>query len=405
MAGLAALVAWAIVVLPMAVYGANARLYRHFAVLAERGIDVFDPNLESLGGIAPRYLDYTPLNFAIYQGLLGQHSAPSIFVMYQFAHLLLVVASAYGLSRRGWLDQEHLAALITLVAFNPGLFMLLVQPADDKILYLSLPLAALWLASIRPAAGYAALGVYGGWSGAGVLVGPVVILNDVLRNIGRHASVREIAKGAMRFIPWILGLTVALLPYFPRSLRLAFNRIDREQQQPFWFSIWHVVGDANYRPWLRATVVALWLTLIFVLSVRRRLDIFGGVALVATTYMLFSNNTVSSRILTTAILFIPALRGRQVRFFALFMLVYTQAAWLVSRYPYRFLKHNDVDGYVIDSIEALIVNSPLLVGIALVLVNAWRGALPHGPLRSETFVAPVTVRDARLASGVGVKTA
>jgi hypothetical protein len=375
---LGALCVQLLVVLLIAKVGPNLRLYRHFARLAAQGVDIFDPALGVRDGIDPRYLDFTPMNLAVYRLLLAGEHALGAFVVYQIGHLALACAAGYWLFVRGRIELRVYAALVVVLAFNPGLTVLLLRPADDKILYVSLPLAALAIMSRAPTGGFAALGIYGGWTGAGLLAGPLVWLRTVADAVARGGTwLRAVGSSLPALLAWGAGVVLTVAPYFPRNLILFENRLAREALPPFWYSLWHLVGREQFQPWMRTIVVLLAVGGLAHLALRRKLGPSAAVALSASLSMLVSNNTVHSRILTTAFLFIVALPSRKAWVYAGVVLVYSHLTLLVTRWGKGFLQSNTVDGYFVDSLEALLINSVLLIGVGMVLID-----------RSERVAAP-----------------
>jgi hypothetical protein len=370
LASLGALCVQLLVVLLIAKVGPNFRLYRHFAQLAAQGIDIFDPALGIRDGIAARYLDFTPVNLVVYRLLLVGEHALGLFVAYQIGHLALACAAGYWLFARGRIELRVYGALVAVLAFNPGLTVLLLYPADDKILYVSLPLAALALMCQSPTGGFAALGIYGGWSGAGLLAGPLVWLRAVADAVARGGTWLGAARAAVPgLLAWGAGVALTILPYFPNNLIMFENRLTREALPPFWFSLWHLVGREQFQPWMRTVVVVVAFCGLAHAAFRRKLEPFAAVALSAALLMLVSNNTVPSRILTTACLLIVALPSRKAWLYTGFVLVYSHLSLLVTRWSRGFLQRNTADGYFVDSLEALLINSVLLVGVGMVLFD------------------------------------
>lgn len=367
---LGALCVQLLVVLLIARVGPNLRLYRHFARLLGNGVDIFDPALGIRDGIDPRYLDFTPMNLVVYRLLLVGEHALGAFVVYQVGHLALACAAGYWLFVRGRIELRVYAALVAVLAFNPGLTVLLLRPADDKILYVSLPLAALAIMSRAPTGGFAALGVYGGWTGAGLFAGPLVWLRAVADAVAQGGTwLRAVGVSLPAVLAWGVGVVVTVAPYFPRNLIMFENRLAREALPPFWYSLWHLVGREQFQPWMRTVVVLLAVGGLAYLALRRRLGPSAAVALSASLSMLVSNNTVPSRILTTAFLFIVALPSRKAWVYAGVVLVYSHLSLLVTRWSKGFLQRNTVDGYFVDSLEAVLINSVLLIGIGMVLAD------------------------------------
>jgi hypothetical protein len=356
------------VVLAVAKVGPNFRLYRHFARLLAEGVDVFDPALGVRDGIAARYLDFTPANLVVYRFLLAGEHALGTFVVYQIAHLALALLAAYVLFVRGRIELRVYAALAVVLCFNPGLTVLLLYPADDKILYVSLPLAALAVMSRAPTGGFFSLGVYGGWTGAGLFAGPLLWLRTVADAVARGSTWFRAAGGTLlSLVAWAAGVALTIAPYFPRHLIMFENRFAREALLPFWFSLWHLIGRDHFQPWMRTVVVVVALSAFGYLALRRKLEPFAAVALSAALAMLVSNNTVPSRILTTAFLFIAALPSRKAVIYGAIVFAYSHLSLFVTRYRSGFLQKNTVDGYFVDSLEALLINSVLLIGVGMVL--------------------------------------
>lgn len=381
LASLAALFVQLVVALSVAKVGPNFRLYRHFARLAAQGVDIFDPALGARDGIDARYLDFTPMNVVVYRLLLAGEHALQAFVCYQVAHLVLACTACYVLFLQERIELRVYAALVAVLAFNPGLTVLLLYPADDKILYVSLPLASLALLTRSPVAGFAALGVYGGWTGAGLFAGPLVWMRAVadLRREG-GSWLRAAARALPALSAWAMGVGLTIAPYFPRNRILFENRLAREELAPFWFSLWHLVGREQFQPWMRTVVVLVSLAGLAYLALRRTLAPYAALALSAALSMLVSNNTVPARILTTAFLFVVALSPQKAWAYAVIVFVYSHASLLVTRWSSGFFQKNTVDGYWVDSMEAVLVNSVLLIGAGMILFDRRKCDAANGSL-------------------------
>lgn len=235
---------------------------------------------EMVGQIAGSYADFTPINLRIYQAMSTGRDPRQWFIAYTLMVLSVGIAVLAANRRRLGLSMRSYA--LTLGAVCVCAIPVFYGIVDKAAFLTATVIAAVCV--LRPSwRSGAALGVMFGWTGLGALALPMC----VLRGTRRERITAAATCTAVSAVMWSsAGSAVRLL---------LENRIDRENRAPFWFSVWHLLGDW-YSPTLRTVVfagVSGWLLYRYW---RNRID--GPATVVALVFLnlLVSNNTDATRI-------------------------------------------------------------------------------------------------------------
>ena len=230
----------------------NFTIYRSVATYADRN-GVVPPEYAVLppGEVSGRYADFTPMNFRVYQALLGDSDTADVarYVAYQ---TLIFLAGIYLLQR----FRERLGvstAEVRWISLGAIACSLLILPfLEDKVTFFTLPLLTLVGSTGSAVAAGAGLGVMIGWTGLGISVLPVLALR------------REGLRDAIRTTLAAVIVTLVMMSVAGRgAVDPLSRRSDREAQDPFWYSLWAPFGDLG-SPTVRSLAFVVLSTAVFV---------------------------------------------------------------------------------------------------------------------------------------------
>jgi hypothetical protein len=354
----------------------NFTIYRSVATYADRN-GVVPPEYAVLppGEVSGRYADFTPMNFRVYQALLGDSDTADVarYVAYQ---TLIFLAGIYLLQR----FRERLGvstAEVRWISLGAIACSLLILPfLEDKVTFFTLPLLTLVGSTGSAVAAGAGLGVMIGWTGLGISVLPVLALR------------REGWRDAIRTTLAAVIVTLVMMSVAGRgAVDLLSRRSDREAQDPFWYSLWAPFGDLG-SPTVRSLAFVVLSTAVFVAWLQKRASTTAVIVGLIMVSLLVSNSTVPERLAMVLPLGALAFTGLKARRSWSIAVAAWAAVLLVAKVSNRafdttLLGSVDRVG-IIGIVEVLIVNSPLLVVLAVIVFGR---ATPAGFGRGQASLA------------------
>jgi hypothetical protein len=280
--------------------------------------------------------------------------------MYSFGIMLGVVAR-----RRIGLSRLHSRALALLIA-SPLVSAYTLFFLDDKALMFTLPLTALIVRARWPRA--ITTGIVAAWAGVSL---PTLSL--LARRNGANANktspMRLFDIAAM--LAGLIAFAAVSFAAGHQSAILLTNRGIRESQAPFAYSIWRYFGE-YYMPVRFAALAVLGATLL--LAAYRFTATYAEAFVALTALMLLaSTNTVPGRAVAMLPLGILAFRSCAGRWRYLAMLT----AWSTVMFGFALSMRVswakatiDEAAFVVDWVQVVLVNLPLLVVIVAVARRA-----------------------------------
>lgn len=317
---------------------------------------------------SPSYVDYTPFNSVVYRAIFR---APdnldlAIFITYQAALMTAGILLLLHLSCSGVFTISHPVPTAIYFALNPLALRMLAS--DDKANLFFLPLLCITALISYPRLSGVFTGLFAGWSGLGVpaLLVPFMAVHG---------------KILIRFVVTTSGILLCIALFFAEgkeSLYFFANRSAREVRDPFWFSIWRLFPDAIWLPLRQFSTIGL-LGGIYLLLWLKRIKPWEAFICLCSTYLLFSNNTVPTRVLFFVPICALLVEDNKIRMSYLFC-----SGFLLTFFHF-FEKHlkilNELTPVTYASIFA--VNIPMAFPILLTLfrsMNIQRSAIPlHKP--------------------------
>jgi hypothetical protein len=334
---------------------------------------------EAVGRIPGYYADFTPANLRIYEVVTR---TKALFVLYEF------IVLAGGLALLGFYRQQlglSARSLGVMCAALVECSVVVLYGYEDKATFFTVVLLAAICVDRGPAVRGATLGLLFGWTGLGLFALPLAVL---------YGSTRDRVRSAIACV----GTAAVLLAVVGGDARTLFaNRLDREGLDPFWYSVWHLVGPL-YTPTLRTAALCGASAFILWRAWRRRLPSHMAVIALCAINLLASNNTDSIRIVS----FIPL--GA-----LMFTSEQAQILWSTLAVGYGLLVCADLLDVitVMDDTQptdpggllwVVLVNAPLIaIGVSAAIHKE-----PHRPVRldGQTVVA-ADFRDPRRPTAVG----
>jgi hypothetical protein len=223
----------------------------------------------------PEYADFTPMNLRVYEAFTGHWS---LYIGYQLLWFLIGLGLLARYRQRLELSAAAVATMCAAVIVCGS--MMLVGYEDKATFFGLVLLVAVHADGQRPVLFGALLGLLFGWTGLGLTALPLCLLH------------RERLRAALA----VVGTASVCLSVAGGEVRLLFdNRFERENAEPFWYSVWNLDGPL-WSPTLRMMLlIALSATILHRAWRRHTTGYAAVVALVAVT-LLSSNNTDALRI-------------------------------------------------------------------------------------------------------------
>lgn len=316
----------------------------------------------------PAILDYTGLQQLIYNGcyFLSHFVWWRLdgYILYSLLLMGMVLLLVYWGYTRGDIRFDEYCCFLSLFLSPYLWFSFFLNSYEDKIGFILIPVAVLLAHRQTPVFQAILLGFFTGWVGVPAAVLPLLLLDHAIKpkillraRAGRSVEV---------VLPFLLGLAVALVPYFPDALAGWVRRSSLEQLSPQWYSLWLLLGPA-YHPGLNKVAIVLASAWVYVRYFS------GKTSRRAAVILLFSLPFVLS-VIMPAHRILPAV--------VLMSLVFQRKATCVS---YTVLAHICTLGLMFADLKwkvlhqwpsphqellAVVVATPVLIAGALLLVEA-----------------------------------
>jgi len=268
------------------------------------------------------------------------------------------------MSAVGLIPREFTAATALFLLANPLTYRVL--GGDDKGAFFFMPLVCIYAFHFGALPAAVAIGVFAGWTGMGAAAIPL-LLGLPGTTLRRRLTLAAVAAGIMALMLAVDGA---------EGLVALTNRAARELEPPFWFSIWRWF-PAEAWPAARAPVIAAFIFAVTALLRVRRISFNLAFVLAVSVYLLFSNNTVPTRIMFFAPLLMICFQSEAGR------LRYMTFAFVAIIAAYALIKAPDAwRELLMGSAGVAICNAVMAIPIAVVLLRVLR-AQPAEATRSD----------------------
>lgn len=276
--------------------GFNYNIYTYNASLTIYGqeaynrddIPVSKKNGESFSD--PKCLDYTGAQhllyvFLEYIDLYKINSNLSAFgfrlwMLLNISIILLLIFYLYD-KREDEVDANNVWPIL-FVSFCPIIpFYILITEWEDKLIFLLIPLLVLFLLRNKK---YQItsflLGFIIAFNGLSIFFLPIYLI-FLHREVKKHLFIN--------YLMVLLGVFIAMIPFFPESLSGWSNRFNRTSASaPFWFSFYSFLPDGLYTPQLNSLIIILVCIFSLLLYIFRRINLIDALIISVSVVILLS---------------------------------------------------------------------------------------------------------------------
>jgi len=348
-------------------FGFNYHIYKHFAVLANEGVDIFHqegslPN--DTRDITVRYLDFTPAALALYRVLF--FFSHRIYSLYQ---LLLAFASlgiVYQLYRLNHLNEFQWRCFFMVAVASPVWILVPIFEGEDKFIFALCPLLLGFVRWRFPGPMYIyLLGLFIGLNAFPLLFVPIAVI-DTMRLLRQDPHARSLIPIATCLL---VGVCLTLL-YFPDSTVMFANRAGREAQAPFWFSLWRIL-PSSYNQYTHALALIGLCALAYVRFYQGKQSFLESLIFIEFSFLMTGNYINFDRVNT--ILVLPLVATQTKAFLKIYATVVFIIMHLMALFAVAHLFNNRIDSLF--AVNVLIVNGCLVLYVSYLIYRSKGNAL------------------------------
>lgn len=285
--------------------GFNYNIYTYNASLTIYGqeaynrddIPVSKKNGESFSD--PKCLDYTGAQHLLYVFLeyidlykINSNLSAFGFRLWMLLNISLILLLIFYLydNVADEVDANNVWPIL-FVSFCPIIpFYILITKWEDKLIFLLIPLLVLFLLHNKK---YQItsflLGFIIAFNGLSIFFLPIYL-------IFLHREVKKYLF--INYLMVLLGVIIAMIPFFPESLSAWSNRFNRTSASaPFWFSFYSFLPDGLYTPQLNSLMIILVCIFSILLYIFRRINLIDALIISVSVVILLSPYNVVSRVI------------------------------------------------------------------------------------------------------------
>jgi hypothetical protein len=258
------------------------------------------------------------------------------------------------LIKKNILSDDFTTLCVLFFLLNPLTYRVL--GGDDKAAYFLMPLICIYAYQYSNALTASLMGIFAGWAGIGAAAVPLLL---GLPNTPPRRRIILLLAASSIFVLLLFsdGLD---------GLDAINNRAERELETPFWFSIWRWLPSSVW-PIARYPVIGLFILAVLFLFAKRKISFPVALVVSICTYLLFSNNTVPTRIMFFTPLLMVCFDNHAAR------LRYIVFAYFSIIITYAFIKlPGEYSELLIKILGVGLCNAIMVIPILYVFVNAVR---------------------------------
>ncbi len=324
---------WILLVFIYPPHGFNYSIYKYNASLTISGHKTFGRRNNQVGDINnaeykdAKYLDYTAaqhLAYVMMEELNLSNLNPKLsglgfqlWTIFNISTIILLIVFLYDYSNED-IPSEKLWPIIFISFFPVIPFYNIVSSWEDKLIFLLIPLLLLYLIKIKKykIASFS-IGVFIGYNGATVFFLPIYL-------IFLFQATQE--KFWQNILFSLLGISLALIPYFPESLFGWANRIHRTDiTKPFWYSIYLLLPSGTYSPVINTLAVMVSSSLAAVFFYFKKINLIDALIISISVVIIISPYNGVSRVIPVILLvsiLTPNMNKMNWLFLGLFLFIF-----------------------------------------------------------------------------------